>query len=518
MGAHNGTGDDRRLSAGGPLAADALAEALVESNVDGLAVVDPEMRYLLWNRAMERCSGKRADEVLGRNALDVFPFLRERGLDALIRRALAGETVTVAAVPTDQPDGVLRYFDRVYQPLRDADGTIVAAIGIVRDATSRRATEEALHASEAQLCLAASGAGVGLWTYDVRTGAIRWEPALCKIFGVSPDAAPRTREEFFTLVHPDDRAATVERVRRAVAENAGWDLEYRILRGDGAVRWVLAKGAVVDHCIVGAVIDVTERRERDEQLRQAQKLEAIGQLTAGVAHNFNNMLMCILPNLKRAVRIAPAELQPMLHDARDSARRAADLIAQLMTYAGRNAPCIRVVESMSALVERSVALCRTTFDQRIAFETAYDASAHARVEPVQLEQALLNVLINARDAVAHVRAPTLTVRVDVVPPAAPELGGRAGEFVRVRVHDDGMGMDAVTASRAFEPFFTTKPAGKGTGLGLATTRATLVEHGGFVTCDSALGRGTTFSIYLPRAAAELDEPGFACAAVGAQAE
>jgi two-component system, cell cycle sensor histidine kinase and response regulator CckA len=217
------------------------------------------------------------------------------------------------------------------------------------------------------------------------------------------------------------------------------------------------------------------------------------------------MLMCILPNLERAMRTAPAELQPMLYDAQDSARRAADLIAQLMAYTGRNTPCIRVVESMGALVDRTVALCRTTFDPGIAFETASDASAHAHVEPVQLEQALLNVLINARDAVARLQAPTLTIRVDVVARGAAELGGRAGDFVRVRVRDDGVGMDAATASRVFEPFFTTKPVGKGTGLGLATTRTIVVEHGGFITCDSALGRGTTFSMYLPRAAVELDE-------------
>ena len=478
-----------------------LAEILVQSSVDGLCALDRDHRYTLWNRAMEQFAGKRADEVLGRRACDVFPFLRDLGLDVAIERALAGETVTADAVPDERPDGSRRYYDRLYLPLRADDGAIVGMLAIVRDVTARRNAEDALRANEEQLRLAADAAGVGVWSWDMRTDTVQWQDPLCAIFGLPPGTSPAGRAGYLALVHPDDRARSVERLARGVAAGR-WEDEYRIVRADGAVRWVLAKGSVVRDVALGAVIDVTERREREEQLRQAQKLEAVGQLTAGIAHNFNNMLMGMLPNLESAARRAPPELEPLLRDAEESAQRAAHLVRQLMTYAGRNSPAARAVESIADLVERTVAFCRTTFDHRIAFDTRYDRSARARVAAAQLEQALLNALINARDAIAEVDAPRMTVRVDVVTDGSTELGGRAGDHVRVQIGDNGIGMDAATASRIFEPFFTTKPVGKGTGLGLATTRAIVVEHGGFVTCDSEPRFGSTFSFYLPREPAE----------------
>jgi CheY-like chemotaxis protein len=166
------------------------------------------------------------------------------------------------------------------------------------------------------------------------------------------------------------------------------------------------------------------------------------------------------------------------------------------------------VESIGALADRTVAFCRTTFDQRIAFETRYDHAARARVDPAQIEQAILNALINARDALAEadVDGPRVTIDVAIVPGGSPELEGRSGDYVRIRIGDNGAGMDADVAGRIFEPFFTTKPVGKGTGLGLAITRATIVEHGGFVTCDSAPRRGTTFSLYIERESGPSEAP------------
>jgi PAS domain S-box-containing protein len=474
----------------------ALSELLVDSSVDGLAAVDREYRYTLWNRAMEGFAGKRADEVLGRNAFEVFPFLRELGLDVALKRALAGEVVTAEAVAHDLPDGSRRYYDRLYLPLR-SNGAVIGALAIVRDVTSRKNAEDALRANEEQLRLAVEAASVGLWSWDIRHNVVKWEDGTCALYGVAPGKGPKSREEYFSFIHPDDRGRSGERVARGIATGR-WEDEYRIVRADGTVRWVLAKGSIVNEVAVGALIDVTERHEREEQLRQAQKLEAVGELTAGIAHNFNNMLMGILPNLESAAKSAPPEIEPMLRDAQQSAERAAHLVRQLMTYAGRNSTTVRDVVSMAHPVERMVAFCRTTFDQRIVIETRYDDSARARVDSAQLEQAVLNALINARDALADIDAPRVMISVDIVPNGAAELGARSGDHVRVRVRDNGVGMDTATAARIFEPFFTTKPVGKGTGLGLATTRAIVVEHGGFVSCDSAPRRGATLSLYLPR--------------------
>jgi PAS domain S-box-containing protein len=492
---------DRTRSAG------SLAEILVENSLDGLLVIDSDHRYTLWNPAMERFAGKRADEVLGKRVFDVFPFLREHGLDVALERAFAGESVSADAVPHVLPDGSRRYYDRLYLPLRGPDGAILGVLGIVRDATARRNAQDALRASEEHLRVAVETSGIGLWSWNIRTDEVAWEAPLCAIFGFPAGGGPVGRAGFLALVHPDDRANVADVIARGV-EAGRWEDEYRIFRSDGALRRVMANGTVLGDLVLGAVIDVTERRQRDEQLRQAQKLEAVGQLTAGIAHNFNNMLMGMLSNLELAAQRAPVELRPFLHDAEESAHRAAHLVRQLMTYAGRNRPTARSVESVGALVERMIAFCRTTFDQRIAFDTHCDASARARVDPVQIEQALLNLLINARDALADAGgdAPRVIVGVDIVPAGSRELDGRLGDYVRVRVGDNGVGMGAATASRIFEPFFTTKPVGKGTGLGLATTRAIVIEHGGFVTCDSAPQKGATFFLYLPREAAAAVEP------------
>jgi PAS domain S-box-containing protein len=369
----------------------------------------------------------------------------------------------------------------------------------------------ALRESEVKLRLAVQTAGIGLWSWHIHADKVVWEPELCAIFGLPPGDGPATRAAYLALLYPEDR----ERARRTIGdglETGAWEGEHRILRADGAVRWVMTCGTVLHShsaeqaVVVGAVIDVTERRERDERLRQAQKLEAVGQLTAGIAHNFNNMLMGILPNVELAARAAPAEIVPFLRNAEHSAQRAADLVRQLTTFAGRSRRQERTVEPIALLVERSVALCRTTFDQRIAFITHLESAARVRIDPGQIQQALLNLLINARDALADpsILSPHVTIDVDVVPAGAAELEGRMGDFVRVRVSDNGAGMDAATLARLYEPFFTTKEVGKGTGLGLATTHAILREHGGLISCSSEPGRGTTFALYLPNESAAAD--------------
>jgi PAS domain S-box-containing protein len=416
------------------------------------------------------------------------------------RRALAGEIVRGDV--EYRGGGEARYVHSVLAPIRMGDG-IVGTLGVNIDVTELRRALSALRESEAKLRMAVDAAGVGLWSWDPVRDEVVWEPALSAIFGLPTGASPAGREGYLALVHPDDRGRAAAKIAEGVASGR-WEDEYRIVRADGAVRWVLAKGIVIGEGettrIVGAVIDVTERRLRDEQLRQSQKLEAVGQLTAGIAHNFNNMLMGVLPNLELATQRAPHDLLSLLDTATQSARRAAELVRKLMTYTGRGRPAARTVEEVGALVGHAVDLCRTTFDRRIAFEQEYETGARARVDATQVEQAVVNVLINARDALdgPHLDAPKVDVSVGVVVAGADEIGGQEGDHVRIRIRDNGSGMDAATAARIYEPFFTTKGAGKGTGLGLATTHAILREHGGFVTCESARGKGTTFSLYLPR--------------------
>ncbi|HTR52170.1 MAG TPA: PAS domain S-box protein [Kofleriaceae bacterium] len=479
----------------------ALAAAVVQDSVDGFAVLDREGRYVLWNAAMERFTGKTADEVLGQVAVVVFPTLREHGLDVAIQRVLRGEVVATDGIEHIEPDGTRKVYDRLYTPLRDFAGDVAGVIAIVRDSTARYTALDALRTSESKLGMAAEAWSIGLWTWDPAGGAVTWDDTTCKLFGRAPGDAPKGRDEYLTLIHPDDRERSRERIAIGEAEGT-WEHEFRIIRSDGAVRWLTSRTRTVrtdrGDLVLGAVFDVTERKEAEERQRAAQRLELVGQLTAGIAHNFNNILMGMLPNLQLAARSAPAALLPLLRDAEQSALRAAGVVQELMTYAGRSRTTTRRVVPLGPLVEQTVAFCRTTFDRRIELDVACRDAAMADVDESQVEQAVLNLLINARDALDDGAGaePKISVVCETVS-RVPELEGRAGAWVAIRITDNGIGMDAATAQRIFEPFFTTKPAGKGTGLGLATTQAIARNHGGFVTCRSAPGQGSTLTLYVP---------------------
>jgi PAS domain S-box-containing protein len=482
--------------------AESLDAAVLRGSADGIAVLDRETRYTLWNPAMERFAGMAASEVLGRRALEVLPFLRDHGFERAFEHALRGEAFATEGVPQGVPDGTPKVCDRLYLPLRDASGEIAGVIAIVRDATARFAAQEALRTTETKLLMAAEAAGIGLWSWDPTTDVVTWEDTMCGLYGRAPGDVPKNRDEYLALIHPDDRDLSRQRIARGRMEGH-WEHEYRIVRPDGAMRWLASRTRLVHtergDLVLGAVFDVTQRREIEERNRAKQRLEVVGQLTAGIAHNFNNLLMGIIPALELALKSAPAELQSLLRVAGQSAQRAADVVRELMTYAARDRSGRRCNEPIGPLVNRVAGFCRTTLDRRVSLDVRSHDTNTAYVEPSQIEQAVLNLLINARDALDEVEvAPTIQVTVQTVPSGAPELEARAGDWIAIRVADNGVGMNPATVQRMYEPFFTTKSVGKGTGLGLATTQAIVRDHDGFITCRSTAGQGTVFTLYLPR--------------------
>lgn len=242
----------------------------------------------------------------------------------------------------------------------------------------------------------------------------------------------------------------------------------------------------------------------EEQLRQAQKMEAIGQLTEGVAHHFNNMLQGIMANHELALTEAPEPIKSFLDDAHSTAERAAQMIKQLMVFSHSRESMISMPVEIDAVIHNTVESCRKTFDPKV--DIVVEIPEEPPVisgNPAHLEQVILNLLLNSRDALESRgnSSPCIQIEADILFCHEEDLAGcpgtRPGGYIRIQVSDNGEGMDRKTTQRVIEPFFTTRKVGKGTGLGLAVTYAIIRQHRGWIEVESELGVGTTFSVYLP---------------------
>jgi PAS domain S-box-containing protein len=364
------------------------------------------------------------------------------------------------------------------------------------EVTEHVARAEALRESEEKLRMTVEATGIGLLSWDLVSDAVEWDARLHDIIGRGkPVAGDAYIEE---CVHPDDRAMLRSARRAALHGSAGYPI-HRIVRGDGQVRWVAPVGRLTRNergepvRLRGGVVDVTERMQTEEHLRKVQKLDALGTLTAGVAHNFNNALAVVLPAIETALADPSVHASPntraLLGEAAGASQRAAQLVAQLMTSAGQRPDGAQEPLDLARLLAGVVSMCRQTFDRRYVIDLLIEKSpAWVIGDPAALEHVFLNLLLNARDALsARTTSPQIAVEL------------REDELVRVVVSDNGPGMSDAVASRLFEPFFTTKPHGQGTGLGLATSRATVQAHGGKIEITSRAGAGTRCEITLPRA-------------------
>ena len=393
----------------------------------------------------------------------------------------------------------------------------------------REATEKALRESEKTLRESQKVAGLGSYVLSVSTGQWKSSEVLDKLFGINA-TYERTVEGWAALIHPDDRAMMLDHFRNEVlGKGQTFNKEYRIIRHeDRAERVVHGMGrlefspegqALNMH---GTIQDITERKRAEAekekiqvQLQRAQRIESVGRLAGGVAHDFNNMLQAILGNVELALGEIPANspARESLIEIRASARRSADLTRQLLALARKQTIAPRTL-NLNETLEGLLKMLRRLLgeDIHLAWMPASDLGM-VHMDPTQVDQILANLCINARDAIAGVGK----ITIETAPATfseeycADHPGYLPGEYVLMAVSDDGCGMDKETQAQIFEPFFTTKPVGEGTGLGLATVYGIVRQNHGFINVYSEPGKGTSFKIYLPRhataaAAARVDAP------------
>jgi two-component system cell cycle sensor histidine kinase/response regulator CckA len=471
---------------------------LLENSPDSITVMDVDGRMVYLNRTAPT---RRLEEVIGTRASAYLPEPHAARFDDALKGVVrTGEAHTIEVKTVADS-----WWETRLLPLT-RDGRVTAVMGIGADVTERRRVAAALRESEARLRIAVEASRMGLWSWDPVTDVIALDVACAAMAGFP--AAPQTTssQDLIGAMHVDDKEKAAEAARTLTETGGMQDVEVRVLGRDGIWRWLLVSGKRVDAGdgaevrLIGSGFDITERKRLEEQLRQAQKMEAVGQLTAGIAHNFNNLLTAIIPTIQLVRREVPADVGERLLDAEYAATRAADLIKQLMVFARQHRQAARQPTDLREMLHRTASICRATFDRSIELELADGMCAPPVMgEAGQLEQVFLNICINARDAVEASSPEHRRIRVALDRAPREPDGAALGDWVRVRISDNGPGMTEEVRARVFDPFFTTKDIGRGTGLGLATAYAIVAAHGGRLLCESQPGAGTTFTVLLPAA-------------------
>ena len=442
--------------------------------------------------------GVRPAQLVGRSVYELYADIPQALAD--VRRALAGETFS----STVEVFGTV--FEAWYSPVRDAAGSVAGVIGVGTDVTERRRAEEALRRSEESSRTVVEHASHGIYKSTPDGRFLAANPALVRLLGYETEA------ELLALDMARDVYADSRERERILARFDSGDAirgaEVAWKRKDGGRILVRLSGRAVRRgngrieCFETIAEDITERRALEEQLRQSQKMEAIGQLTGGIAHDFNNLLTIILANSQLIAKALPKERADAHADLRDvmsAALRGRVMVQELLGFARRSSLDLQPTD-LAGLVTDLIGFLRRILPADVEIVTASEPDLpDVRADGHAAEQILFNLATNARDAMPGGGV----LRIETAPVYLSEErrlacgAPSAGEYVCLCVGDTGVGMDDATRRRMFEPFFTTKPAGRGTGLGLATVYGLVKQHGGGIEVDTALGNGTRFRLYFP---------------------
>ena len=481
----------------------ARLEALINSIDQIVLELDAEGTFLnIWAND-EKLLYRPRSELLGRRSEDIFDADFFRSSHELFKRVIAtgkGEDFEYSLSFPEGERWFLARVNRIEYP--EGDKTVCLAI---REISDRKHAERNLRISEEKFSKAFRAGPDAIVISTLDDGRILdVNYNFIRMTGFARgESVGRTSLDLGIWLNPKERDQMVAIVKR---DGEVRDLEVRFSVKSGEVRNFQMSAHTIElegtMCLISILRDVTERKALEEQLRQAQKMEAVGRLAGGVAHDFNNLLVGILGYselLKK--KVPPGDLQRMTEEINSAAIRARDLTSRLLALSRRQVLQPRVFD-FNALVRQAESLLRPVIGEDIHVEMRLDpAAGSVKADPAQLEQVVLNLALNARDAMPNGGTLAMeTCNIEVNPAFARQHPGLIpGKYVRLRVVDTGRGMSPEVMAKIFEPFFTTKQAGVGGGLGLSTVYGIVKQSGGCVTVESEPGKGAAFGIYLPHA-------------------
>jgi PAS domain S-box-containing protein len=458
--------------------------------------LDEHARVVTWNSTAQQLFGWSADEVIGKTN-PIVPAGERAHSDELFAQILVGEHLRGVEVTRHARDGSVLELSLHSAPLGKA-----GAILLYDDIRERKQAEQERDRAEGRYRSLIES--VPLVTYidnvDGHATNLYMSPQIVDMLGWPLADWERDPRFFETVLHPDDADRVMSKVAEANQTHERFDSEYRLRHRDGHYVWVHDQSAIVDEngeaFARGFLLEITDQKKLEEQLRQAQKMDALGQFAGGIAHDFNNLLTGIggYAELAASSTESGTVVSRCLDGIKTAAEEAASLTSRLLAFSRRNVPERRVLD-LNAIVREAASLLERLVrsDIRVSLALAHPLPAVA-ADLAQLKQVVLNLALNARDAMPD--GGILTIETTT-----------AGASVILRVRDNGVGMDSATRSRALEPFFTTKPEGAGTGLGLSLVYGVVDGLGGRLSIESAIGLGTIVEIALPAADAVPDEPG-----------
>jgi PAS domain S-box-containing protein len=494
--------------------------SIFENATEGIYQSTPNGQFLNANPELARIYGYASPAELLASVTDIAQQIYVDPQSRALFQQLMAEHGEVRGLEYQirRKGGSIIWVSEHSRAVRASDGAVLYYEGILEDVTERRRVEAALRDSELRFKRLLDSTTDYIYTVTVAHGRVVKTvhgPGCQAVTGYTSAEYATEPYLWYRMIHEEDRPLVIDQAGKAMAGETVSPIEHRLFHKDGSVRWVKntlvprrdEAGQVVAYD--GLVSDVTERVSLESQLRQSQKIESVGQLAAGVAHDFNNILSVVqgYSALLLADEAMPPHAQEPLKQIAAASERAAGLTRQLLTFSRKQVMQPRKLD-LPSVIDNMAKMLRRTIGADISLQLDFPAALpRIRADVGMIEQVVLNLIVNARDAMPRGGRLTLQVEEEVIERAYIERNpeARPGQFVCLSLTDTGSGIPPEVLPHIFEPFFSTKEVGKGTGLGLATVYGIVKQHEGWIEVATQTGKGTTFRVFLPAMAGDAEE-------------